>query len=73
MSSWTFGVAVAVRAIIGVLRNLMCKVLRVRYAFLKSDHSETRWALSIASSESLPAAAKDCTFDMFQVLLSTLV
>ena len=43
----------------------MCKVLRVRYAFLKSDHSETRWASSIASSESLPAAAKDYTFDTF--------
>ena len=57
--------AVAVRAIIGVLRNETCKLSRLRYAFLKSDHSETRWASSIANNECFPAVANDCTFNTF--------
>ena len=50
MSSWTFGVAVAVNPMMGILSPIRCMMdLRLRYSGLKScPHSEIQWASSMA-------------------------
>ena len=53
MSSWTFGVAVAVKAIIGILFFILFKIeFKFLYSGLKScPHSEIQWASSTAKKE----------------------
>jgi hypothetical protein len=53
ISSWTLGVAVAVRAITGILLFILFKIeFKFLYSGLKScPHSEIQWASSTAKKE----------------------